>query len=81
MHRGLRPLRGLGRALLERRPDALDRVQVDGAPSEMLPMVDALNALVQRIETLLSGDFNDVAWLATLSAALRLQRSDVTKER
>ena len=36
---------------------------------------------LQRIETLLSGDFNDVAWLATLSAALRLQRSDVAKER
>lgn len=56
VHRGLRPLRGLGRALLERRPDALDRVQVDGAPSEMLPMVDALNALFQRIETLLESE-------------------------
>jgi two-component system sensor histidine kinase QseC len=56
VHRGLRPLRGLGRTLLERRPDALDRVQVDDAPAEMVPMVDALNALFQRIETLLESE-------------------------
>ena len=56
MHRGLRPMRSLGRALVERRPDALDRVQVDGAPSEMVPLIDALNALFQRIEKLLDAE-------------------------
>lgn len=56
MHRGLGPMRRLGRTLLERRPDALDRVHLGDAPSEMVPMVDALNALFQRIETLLDSE-------------------------
>ena len=45
VHRGLRPMRRLGRSLLERRPDVLDRVQFDDAPSEVVPMIDAPNAL------------------------------------
>ena len=56
MHKGLRPMRALGRSLVERRPDALDRVSVEGAPSEMVPLIDALNALFQRIETLLDAE-------------------------
>lgn len=56
MRRGLSPMRRLGRSLVERRPDALDRVHLDDAPSEMVPMVDALNALFQRIETLLDSE-------------------------
>lgn len=54
--RGLSPMRRLGRSLVERRPDALDRVRVDDAPSEMVPMIDALNALFQRIEVLLESE-------------------------
>ncbi|WP_076999750.1 ATP-binding protein [Variovorax sp. KK3] len=54
--RGLRPMRLLGRSLVERRPDALDRVRIDAAPSEMVPMIDALNALFQRIERLLEAE-------------------------
>lgn len=56
MHRGLRPMRDLGHALVERRPDTLDRVRVDGAPSEMVPLIDALNSLFQRIESLLDAE-------------------------
>ena len=56
MHKGLSPMRSLGRSLVERRPDALDRVRVDGAPSEMVPLIDALNALFQRIEKLLDAE-------------------------
>jgi two-component system sensor histidine kinase QseC len=56
VHRGLRPMRRLGRALLERRPDVLDRVQLDDAPSEMVPMIDALNAMFRRIEFLLESE-------------------------
>ena len=54
--RGLRPMRRLGRALLERRPDALDRVRLEDAPAEMVPMIDALNALFGRIERLLESE-------------------------
>lgn len=36
---------------------------------------------LQRIETLLSGSLGDVTWLATLSAALRLQRGDAASDR
>ena len=91
VHRGLRPLRGLGRALRERRPDALNRVQVNGAPSEMVPMVDALNTLFQRIETLLESERRFTAdaahELRTPIAAIRahaqvaLQESDDTLRR
>lgn len=56
MHKGLSPMRRLGRSLVERRPDALDRVRVDDAPAEMVPMIDALNALFQRIEMLLESE-------------------------
>lgn len=56
MRSGLSPMRRLGRSLVERRPDALDLVQVDDAPSEMVPMIDALNALFQRIEGLLESE-------------------------
>lgn len=56
VHRGLRPMRRLGRSLLERRPDVLDRVRFDDAPSEMVPMIDALNALFRRIEFLLESE-------------------------
>jgi len=53
VRRGLRPMRQLGRSLVERRPEALDRVRIDDAPAEMAPMIDALNALFGRIEALL----------------------------
>ena len=39
VHRGLAPLRRLGRALAERRPQALHAVTLDDAPAEMAPLV------------------------------------------
>jgi len=56
VYRGVAPMRRLGRALLERRPESLERLKLDGAPSEMMPMIDALNALFGRIETLLESE-------------------------
>ena len=56
MRKGLSPMRRLGRSLVGRRPDALDRVRADDAPAEMVPMIDALNALFQRIETLMESE-------------------------
>jgi len=53
LRRGLAPMRRLGRVLVERRPDAVDRLRLDDAPAEMVPLVDALNALFERIEMLL----------------------------
>jgi two-component system, OmpR family, sensor histidine kinase QseC len=71
VHRGLRPMRRLGRALLERRPDVLDRVQLDDAPSEMVPMIDALNAMFRRIEFLLESERRFTADAGTPIAAIR----------
>lgn len=75
--RGVSPLRRLGRVLATRRPDTLDTVRIDGAPSEMLPMVDALNALFARIAALLESErrfTSDAAHeLRTPIAAIRAQ--------
>lgn len=77
IHRGLAPLRGLGRQLAQRRPQALDPVVVDGAPSEMKPMIDALNGLFGRIEGLMSAERRFTAdashELRTPVAAIRAQ--------
>lgn len=75
--RGVSPLRRLGRTLADRRPDALDAVHVDGATSEMQPMVDALNALFGRITALLESERRFTAdaahELRTPIAAIRAQ--------
>lgn len=56
MGRGLAPMHRLRRTLAERRPDALDPVPVGDALAEMVPVIEALNALFGRIETLLAGE-------------------------
>lgn len=56
VHRGVAPLRRLGSALARRDPRALEPVSIAGAPSEMAPMVDALNGLFARIATLLESE-------------------------
>lgn len=56
VRRGMAPLRLLGRTLAQRTPDALQPIAVNGAPSEMAPMLDALNGLFRRIAELLESE-------------------------
>jgi two-component system sensor histidine kinase QseC len=77
VRRGLLPLRRLGRALAERAPQALTPVQLPSAPAEMLPLLDALNALFERIAALLEAERRFTAdaahELRTPIAAIRAQ--------
>jgi two-component system sensor histidine kinase QseC len=77
VYQGVAPLRRLGRALAVREPQALQPVLVAGAPSEMLPMVDALNGLFGRIGALLESERRFTAdaahELRTPIAAIRAQ--------
>jgi two-component system sensor histidine kinase QseC len=56
VRQGMAPLRLLGRTLARRAPDALQPIAVNGAPSEMAPMLDALNGLFRRIAELLESE-------------------------
>ena len=56
VRRGVAPMQALGRALAQRKPQALQPIAVDGAPSEMTPMLDALNGLFQRIAELMASE-------------------------
>lgn len=52
VRQGLAPLRQLSHVLGQRRPHELKQVKLADLPTEMQPMVDALNALFERIETM-----------------------------
>jgi two-component system sensor histidine kinase QseC len=56
IRRGVAPMRQLGRTLEQRSPAALQPIVVPGAPSEMTPMVDALNSLFGRIVELMEAE-------------------------
>jgi signal transduction histidine kinase len=77
VHRGVAPLRRLGHTLAQRQPHALQPVIVDRAPSEMTPMLDALNGLLERIAGLLESERRFTAdaahELRTPIAAIRTQ--------
>jgi two-component system sensor histidine kinase QseC len=77
VRRGLLPLHQLGRALAQRHPQALAPLQLPGAPAEMLPMLDALNALFGRIAALVETERRFTAdaahELRTPIAAIRAQ--------
>ncbi|MHB1199495.1 MAG: ATP-binding protein [Polaromonas sp.] len=77
VYRGVAPMRRLGRALAERQALALQPVRLDGAPSEMALMVNALNGLFERIGTLLESERRFTAdaahELRTPIAAIRMQ--------
>jgi two-component system sensor histidine kinase QseC len=77
LRRGVAPLRQLGTTLAARAPQALDPVVVDDAPAEMLPMIDALNGLLERIGELVETERRFTAdaahELRTPLAAIRAQ--------
>src|SRR5690606_18254242 len=56
VYRGLLPLRQLRAALAARRPQALESVALPYAPSEVQPVLAALNALLARIDALLQSE-------------------------
>ncbi|MBI2731935.1 MAG: sensor histidine kinase N-terminal domain-containing protein [Aquabacterium sp.] len=74
---GLRPLRQIRDVLQARRADALEPVQLPTLPAELAPMLDALNALLGRMATLLSAERRFTAdaahELRTPIAAIRTQ--------
>ncbi|MEP6965071.1 MAG: ATP-binding protein [Polaromonas sp.] len=75
--RGIAPMRRLGRSLAERQPHALHPVVLEGAPTEMLPMIKALNELFERIGVLIESERRFTAdaahELRTPIAAIRAQ--------
>jgi two-component system sensor histidine kinase QseC len=77
VRRGVAPMRALGRTLAQRQPQALQPIAVDHAPSEMAPMLDALNGLFQRIGELMASERRFTAdaahELRTPIAAIRAQ--------
>lgn len=77
VRQGLAPLRLLGHALAKRNPGALQPVALDDAPSEMTPMLGALNGLFRRIAELLESERRFTAdaahELRTPIAAIRAQ--------
>jgi two-component system sensor histidine kinase QseC len=77
VYRGVAPLRRLGRTLAQRGAETLEPVKLDNAPSEMSPMIDALNGLFERIGTLLESERRFTAdaahELRTPIAAIRAQ--------
>jgi two-component system sensor histidine kinase QseC len=77
VRRGVAPMKVLGRALAQREPQALQPIAMDGPPSEMTPMLDALNRLFQRITELMASERRFTAdaahELRTPIAAIRTQ--------
>ncbi len=77
VRQGTAPLRRLGATLGTRQPQELHPVVVPDAPSEMTPMVDALNGLFERITALMDSERRFTAdaahELRTPIAAIRTQ--------
>ena len=74
---GLAPLRHLSEVLAQRQPQALEPVVLKDLPAEMDPVVHALNALFERIQTMLASERRFTAdaahELRTPIAAIRTQ--------
>jgi two-component system sensor histidine kinase QseC len=77
VYKGVAPLRRLGRSLAERQPNALHAVVVADAPAEMMPMLDALNGLFERITAMMESERRFTAdaahELRTPISAIRVQ--------
>ena len=52
--RELRPLKNLALALRQRSPDATDRLETKGLPTEVRPLLDALNHLFERTQEMMT---------------------------
>ena len=74
---GLAPLRHLSHALAKRQPQALEPVVLQNVPTEIDPVVQSLNALFERIQTMMSSERRFTAdaahELRTPIAAIRTQ--------
>jgi len=74
---GLAPLRSLSEALTQRQPQALEPVLLRNMPAEIEPVVHALNALLERIQTMVDSERRFTAdaahELRTPIAAIRTQ--------
>lgn len=85
IRRGLAPLRELGQSLSQRSPLSLQPLALRDAPSELTPPVQALNALFERIATLLDAERRFTAdaahELRTPIAAIRAQAQVALGER
>ena len=77
VRQGTAPLRTLSRTLAARHPQALVPVALDGAPTEMAPLLDALNRLFERITAMVEAERRFTAdaahELRTPIAAIRAQ--------
>jgi len=77
VRQGLAPLRHLSQVLVQRQPQALEPVVLTDMPSEMVPMVQALNGLLLRIEHMVASERRFTAdaahELRTPIAAIRAQ--------
>lgn len=77
VHRGLKPLRELSRRLAARAPQAVEPVQLPGAPSELEPLLQELNGLFARSGELVRSERRFTAdaahELRTPIAAIRAQ--------
>jgi two-component system sensor histidine kinase QseC len=75
--RGLQPLRNLRQSLEERHPRSLAPVTLTEASSEMQPLVDALNGLIERLAQMIESERRFTAdaahELRTPIAAIRMQ--------
>lgn len=77
VRRGLRPLNALSNAIKQRHPAALTPLPTDRTPSELRPLVQALNDLLQQLQRALEQQRHFIAdaahELRTPLAALQLQ--------
>ena len=56
VRQGLAPLRQLSQIIEQRKPQALKQLESEHMPSEMKPIVEALNALFDRIESMMASE-------------------------